>query len=133
MMAPIAHGIDLVEVARIDGMVAAHGDRFLERVFTSGERAYALAGGVQCAQRLSARFAAKEALLKALGTGMSTGMAWTDIEVCATATGAPTLVLSGGAAIVARDLGISNWMLSLTHTGGFAMASVIGVRADASA
>lgn len=124
----IAHGVDLVEIARIEGMIADHGDRFLERIFTAKERAYATAGGAQCAQRLSARFAAKEAVLKALGTGMSTGMSWTDIEVCTLATGAPALALTGGAAAAARALGVSSWMISLTHTGGFAMASVIGLR-----
>ncbi len=124
----IAHGIDLVEVARIDGMLASHGERFLERVFTQNERAYANAGGVQCSQRLSARFAAKEAVLKALGTGMSTGMAWTDIEVRTEASGEPRLFLTGGAATAAQAMGITQWLISLTHTGGLAMASVIALR-----
>ncbi len=129
----VAHGIDLVEITRIERMIADHGDRFLERIFTSRERAYATAGGAQCAQRLSARFAAKEAVLKALGTGMSTGMSWTDIEVFTLATGAPSILLTGGAAAAAKEAGIAQWMISLTHTGGFALASVIGLRAPASA
>ncbi|MSR69780.1 MAG: holo-[acyl-carrier-protein] synthase [Phycisphaerales bacterium] len=132
-MTLIAHGIDLVDITRIERMREDHGDRFLERVFTANERAYAIAGGAQSTQRLSARFAAKEAVLKALGTGMTTGMAWTDIEVFTLATGAPSLVLTGGAAAAAHAIGISHWMISLTHTGGFAMASVMGLSTHAPA
>ena len=121
----IGHGIDLVEISRIDEMLREHGERFLVRVFTHHERSYAATGGRQQAERLAARFAAKEAVLKALGTGLSGSIAWTEIEVHMLASGAPTIALTGGVAEVARKQGIDHWLVSLTHTGGMAMASVI--------
>ncbi len=126
-VAPIVHGIDLVEIARIQKLLDDHGDRFLDRVFTAQERAYADAGGVRRVERLAARFAAKEALLKAIGTGLRSGMSWTDIEVCTLPSGEPFIAATGRVAEVASMRGISRWLLSLSHTGGLAMASVIGV------
>jgi holo-[acyl-carrier protein] synthase len=82
-------------------------------------------GGKRQSERLAARFAAKEAVLKALGTGMSAGIAWTDIEVRMLASGAPTIVLAGGAAAIAAERRISVWHVSLSHAGGLALASVI--------
>jgi len=121
----IAHGIDLVEVSRIAAMVDRHGDRFLERVFTPGERAYALESRKRGEERLAARFAAKEAVLKALGTGWRSGIAWTDVEVVSLPSGAPELRLSGRAAEIARERGIERWLLSLSHTSVAAIASAI--------
>lgn len=126
-MNAIAHGIDLVDIARIERMLADHGDRFLQRVFTPLEQQYAQAGGMRGAERLAARFAAKEAVLKALGTGLRSGMSWTEIEVGILPSGAPTLVTTGCVDAVARERTIASWLISLSHSGGFAVASVIGV------
>ncbi len=126
-MNAIAHGIDLVDIARIERMLADHGDRFLQRVFTTAEQEYSKAGGLRCAERLAARFAAKEAVLKALGTGLRSGMSWTEIEVRVLPSGAPSLVTTGCVGDVARQRTITAWLISLSHSGGFAVASVIGV------
>lgn len=125
-MTPLAHGIDLVPIPRIERMLDDHADRFLERCFTPAERAYCLAHA-RPADHLAARFAAKEAILKALGTGWSAGIAWTDAEVIALATGAPSVALHNVAARIADERGIAAWLLSLTHAGGFAMASAIAL------
>lgn len=120
----IGHGIDLTPVDRIDRLLAEHGDRFLLRCFTPAEREYAQ-GRKKAAEHLAARFAAKEATLKALGTGWTGGIAWTDVEVVSTPSGAPILRLSGAAQRAAENLGITDWSLSLSHAGGVAAASVI--------
>lgn len=119
------HGIDLVEDRRIAGMLAEHGERFLERVFTEGERAYAESSQALRAERFAVRFAAKEAVLKALGTGWSGGIAWREVEVTRREGGVPGIELHGRAAEVARSLGIGRWHLSLSHAGGFSIASAI--------
>lgn len=120
----LGHGIDLCEVSRIGEMIAEHGDRFLERCFTPGERAYA-GERKRRDEHLAGRFAAKEAVLKALGTGWSTGIGWTDIEVVLLPSGQPTVKLAGRAAEIAASLGIASWFLSITHTSTFAAASAI--------
>lgn len=120
----LGHGIDLVEVSRISAMLSRHGDRFLERVFTPGERAYRAESATR-ALHLAARFAAKEAAFKALGTGWRSGIAWTDAEVVLEPSGKPTLRVGGEAASLAASLGIRSWHLSLTHAGAYAAASVI--------
>ncbi len=121
----IGHGVDLVEIARIERMLDDHGARFSARCFTDVECGYADASAAVRGERYAARFAAKEAVLKALGTGLRDGIEWTDIEVCRNAAGAPFIALRGRAAEVARSLGIESWTLSLSHAGGMAMASVI--------
>jgi holo-[acyl-carrier protein] synthase len=123
----VGHGVDLVEVARLSRSVERFGDRFLERVFTQAERTYA-GDGPRRDERLAARFAAKEAVFKALGTGWAQGAGWTDIEVVREAAGKPGLALHGKAADLAREIGAARWHLSLTHTGSTAMASVIAER-----
>lgn len=120
----LGHGVDLAEVARIGRSVERFGDRFLERVFTGAERAYS-GEGRRRDERLAARFAAKEAVFKALGTGWAQGAAWTDVEVERHASGRPALVLHGRAREMADALGVSRWHVSLTHTQTLAMASVI--------
>ena len=125
-MHPVAHGIDIVEIARIAQMEQEHGPRFLERCFTPDERDYA-GEHRRRAEHLAARFAAKEAVMKALGTGLSEGISWTDISVSRSATGAPQVVLTGRAAEIATAQGITSWLISLSHTGTLAMASVIGL------
>lgn len=125
-MSIVGHGIDLVEVARIGAMFAQHGQRFLNRCFTPDEQAYK-ADSRRRFEHLAARFAAKESVLKALGTGLTGGIAWTDIEVISSATGAPELALHGSAKGAAAKLHVKSWVISLTHTDAHAMASVIAI------
>lgn len=122
----IGHGIDLVETDRIGRMIGEHGERFLHRVFTEGERRYAEANPSRRVEHLAGRFAAKEAVLKVLGTGWSGGIGWTDAEVVREASGKPTIRLHGRAAAVAAELGITSWWLSISHVSTHAMASAIG-------
>jgi len=120
----IGHGIDLVEVDRIERMLAEHGGRMLERLFTKAEQDECNSD-VRRACRFAARFAAKEAALKALCTGLSGGIQWTDVSVANDANGAPKLVLAGKALAIANDLGVTQWVVSLSHTRTHAIASVI--------
>ena len=120
----IGSGIDMVEVHRIRDAVDRHGARFLDRVYTAAEQAYCLRKH-NAAESLAARFAAKEAGAKALGTGMSRGVTWLEIEVVREAGGRPTLVFHGRAAEMARTLNAGRAALSITHTKEFAMASVV--------
>jgi holo-[acyl-carrier protein] synthase len=124
----IGHGVDIVAIRRIEAMLEEHGERFIQRCFTEAERRYADAGSRRRAERYAARFACKEAVLKALGTGLRDGIAWTDIEVVNEPSGRPRLRLSGRCAELATELGIGAWHVSLSHAGeagGFAVASVI--------
>jgi len=123
----LIHGVDIVEVERIDRMVREHGDRFLDRCFTDMEKVYCLAK-VHPAPHLAARFAAKEAVLKAIGTGLSGGAQWTDIGVDHDQSGRPLVELTGVVSETAKTLGVVRWELSITHTRSVAMASVIGYR-----
>jgi len=125
-MNAIAHGIDIIRVERIRGMIERHAERFLERIFTQGERAYALERK-RAAEHLAARFAAKEAVFKALGTGWRDGMAFTEIEVVLRPSGEPTIQLSGEAARAAECRGIAAWLVTLSHTETDAIASVIAL------
>ena len=121
----IAHGVDIIEVQRIAEMLERHGQQFLDRVFTAGEQGYS-AESRRRNEHLAARFAAKEAVLKALGTGWRSGIAWTDVEVVPLPSGQPTVRLHGRAAEIAGEQRISAWSLSLSHTSNYAVASVIG-------
>jgi holo-[acyl-carrier protein] synthase len=123
-MRVIGHGIDLVEVDRIRDAVERHGERFLRRIYTADEQAQAGTGPLRI-QFLAGRFAAKEAVMKALGTGWSQGIAWTDIDVRRLPSGKPELLLTGRCADIAADLGVSGWELSITHTDGHAAASAV--------
>ncbi|MCG3124068.1 MAG: Holo-[acyl-carrier-protein] synthase [Phycisphaerales bacterium] len=124
----LAHGIDIVEVDRIRRMLDEHGESFRQRCFTAGEIAYCERGGRRD-EHYAARFAAKEAVLKALGTGWSAGIAWTDVEVVLLPSGQPTVALRGKAAEIASVLGVKAWALSLSHTSGTAVASAIATGA----
>ncbi|MCB9838853.1 MAG: holo-ACP synthase [Phycisphaeraceae bacterium] len=126
-MQTFAHGIDLVDIARFERTLTDHPERFRERCFTENERAYALAHPRRESQHLAARFAAKEATLKAIGTGWRDGIAWTDIEVRLLPSGAPTLHVGGKAGEIAAQLGITGWLVSLSHTDTHAIASVIAL------
>ena len=124
----IAHGIDLVDFPRIDAMVTRHGRRFLDRVFTAKEQADANAVK-NTTEKLAGRFAAKEAVLKLLGTGWRGKIAWTDIEVVNNAMGQPIVEISGEVFRIADEQGIEQITLSITHTADFAIASAVALRA----
>jgi len=122
----IGTGVDLAEIERIERALAArHGERLRVRVFTEGERAYCESRGRTRAQSYAARFAAKEAVMKALGVGWGAHAAWHEIEVVRARGAAPRIVLRGNAAETARRLGIARWSLSLSHAGGLAIAFVV--------
>lgn len=121
----LGHGIDIVEISRIESMLEDHADRFATRCFTEQEQAYAEESPRVRGERYAGRFAAKEAVLKALGTGLRYGLEFTQIEVERTGEGAPTLRLHGKAAEMAQSRGIARWHISLSHAGGFAVATVI--------
>ena len=121
----IGTGIDLVEVSRIGKMVESHGARFLTRCFTEAEQAYAEAGKKRRLEHYAARFACKEAVLKALGTGWRDGIAWTDIEVIREPSGKPRVEVSGRCLEIAEELGIGHWHISLSHSSTHAIASAI--------
>ena len=125
-MPDLVHGVDLVEIRRIESMLESHGDHFIQRVFTPDERRYAEDGGGGRVERYAARFAAKEAVFKALGCGWAGGTSWVDVGVTHRPGGAPDLKLTGHTASLAREQGITHWALSLSHSGGIAMASVVG-------
>ncbi|MEQ9461623.1 MAG: holo-ACP synthase [Phycisphaeraceae bacterium] len=120
----LGHGVDLTEVSRVLDLIEKHGESFLERCFTQAEAEYA-SDSKRFGEHLAARFAAKEAVLKALGTGLTSGISWQDIEVIRSPLGKPNVRLSGRAHDIAAELGITDWHLSLSHTAGLAMASVI--------
>jgi holo-[acyl-carrier protein] synthase len=120
----IGLGTDLIEIERIERSVARFGERFLERVFTPGEIAYCRAKRTS-AESLAARFAAKEAGAKALGTGISRGVNWKEFEVRRQPGQRPELHLSGRAAEIAQHLGIRRLSLSLTHSREMSMAVVV--------
>jgi holo-[acyl-carrier protein] synthase len=124
-MSIIGHGIDLVETERIAEMLAEHGQRFLDRCYTPGEQAYCAANIKRRVEHLAGRFAAKEAVLKALGTGWRGGIAWTDIEILRAESGQPGVVLSGECQRVAKKLGIVRWHISISHVKTHASASAI--------
>ena len=127
----VGHGIDLVDTARIEHLLAEHGRRFLDRCFTAEEQAYCDANVKRRVEHLAGRFAAKEAILKVLGTGWSGGIAWTDAEVVREPSGRPTVRLHDRCAEVAAERGIDQWWLSLSHIESHAMASAIGVASEA--
>lgn len=118
-------GTDLIEIARIERSLGRYGERFLERVFTPGEIAFCLQKGKGAAESLAARFAAKEAAAKSLGTGISRGVSWRDFEVERAPGEAPRMILRGRAAERAAALGVVRSALSLTHDRNLAMAVVV--------
>lgn len=122
-MVIVGIGVDLVKVIRIEEAIARFGTRFLKRCFTAAERERCGAD----AMRLAARFAAKEAVGKALGVGLR-GLSWQDIEIITDAAGRPAVRLQGRAAEVARAAGIGRCELSLAHDGDYAIAFVVAVR-----
>jgi holo-[acyl-carrier protein] synthase len=120
----VGSGIDMVEIRRIQQSMDRHGRRFLDRVYTAAEQAYCLRKR-NSAESFAARFAAKEAGAKSLGTGISHGVSWLEIEVVREPSGKPTLRFHGRAAQIATRLGVARAALSITHTAELAMASVV--------
>jgi holo-[acyl-carrier protein] synthase len=120
----VGMGIDIVEVKRIAAIIESQKERFLRRVYTLDEVAY-------CEQfksryeRYAGRFAAKEAAMKALGTGWSRGVRWVDLEVVRQPGGRPTLIIKGEAKKIADRLGVKSIAISITHTAEQALAQVI--------
>jgi holo-[acyl-carrier protein] synthase len=123
LMASLRTGVDMIEVERIREAALRHGERFYRRFFTEGERAY-------CEDRftaLAARFAAKEAVAKALGTGIG-DVRWVEIEIVSNERRQPDLKLHGAAADLAASLGLNSWSVSLSHTHAYAIAFVVAMR-----
>lgn len=118
-------GTDLIEIARIEESIERHGERFLHKIFTQSEIAYCLQKKKSSAESFAARFAAKEAGAKALGTGISRGVSWKELEVRREIGERPTLHLSGRAAERAAQMGVRTLSLSLTHSRDVAMAVVV--------
>jgi holo-[acyl-carrier protein] synthase len=117
-------GVDITEVDRIEAAMARRGRAFLERLFTPSEISYCQRHRNR-AERFAGRFAAKEAAMKALGTGWARGVRWIDIEVVREPSGKPTLKLSGATRAIADGLGVKNIALTITHDGNIALAQVI--------
>jgi holo-[acyl-carrier protein] synthase len=123
-------GTDIVEIVRIGKIIERHGDHFVTRVFTDGEIRY-------CQQRkeylqhYAGRWAAKEAVMKVLGTGFVRGIGWKDIEVTVQPSGQPQIVLHGGVRDYARELGIETVLISISHCRSYATATAIGLRGEA--
>ena len=120
----VGTGIDVVEVPRVAAAIERFGERFLQRIFTPGEIRYCQSKANRV-ERYAARFAAKEAGMKALGTGWNHGVRWRDVEVQRQSGGRPTIVFHGVAAQFAQKLGTHHAALSLTHTAAEAIAHVI--------
>ncbi len=120
----IGTGIDIAEVPRIRHSIERFGDRFLNRIYTAGEIRYCDSKANRV-ERYAARFAAKEAAMKALGTGWSHGVRWRDCEVSRLPGGRPTILFHGKAGEIAATLGLKNAALSISHTEAQAIAQVI--------
>ena len=121
-------GIDLIECSRIRDVLERHGDRFLERLLTPAEIEYVRGYHKQIVPRLAGRFAAKEAILKVLGTGWRGQIAWRDIEILNDRNGQPHVTLTGECARIARQLGIARVLISITHTENYGAANAMGLR-----
>jgi holo-[acyl-carrier protein] synthase len=120
----VGTGVDLAEVPRIKASIERFGEKFIARIYTPGEIAY-VGRKANKYERYAARFAAKEAGMKAIGTGWRRGVTWQDFEVANLPSGKPTLLLHGVAWEIAKKLGVRNVALSITHTAELGMAHVI--------
>ena len=118
----LATGVDLIEIARIDEVVTRHGKHYLERVFTPAELDYC----GKRAESLAGRFAAKEAVAKALGTGIG-DVSWKEIEILGDEQNAPILTLYGVAKTKAEELGLTNWSVSISHSQSHSVALVVAI------
>ena len=122
----LAHGIDIVEIGELRRLINEPGGHFMTRCFTSAEQLDA-GEGPNRIDRLAGRFAAKEAVAKALGVGWGNGIAWTDIEIRTMDSGAPDIVLHRRAKEVADQLGVIRFLISTSHTGAYAIASSLAL------
>jgi holo-[acyl-carrier protein] synthase len=120
----VGTGVDIIETARLEEALRKHGERFSKRVCTPAEIAYCQKFK-NPAERLAARFAAKEAAFKALGTGWSEGLRWVDVEITHSASGKPELILRGRAEEIARRLGVARTAVSISHSDRYVVAQVI--------
>jgi len=120
----IGLGVDLVRISRFGALLQKRKQAVLERLFTPGELAYSFAKR-DPSPHLAARFAAKEAFLKALGLGLRQGLSWQQVEIVTDSLGKPSLVLSGNAAEIMQQRGARTCHLSYSHDGDYAMATVI--------
>jgi holo-[acyl-carrier protein] synthase len=120
----VGTGVDIMETSRVEEALLKHGERFAKRVCTPAEMAYCQKFK-DSAERFAARFAAKEAAFKALGTGWSQGVRWVDVEITHAASGKPELILRGEAEEIARRLGVVRTAVSISHAGRFVVAQVI--------
>lgn len=120
----VGTGIDIAETSRIAEALAEHGERFLKRICTAAESAYCEKFKNR-AERIAARFAAKEAAFKALGTGWRNGVRWVDVEVVHLPSGKPELVLRGQAEAMAHQLGVTRTSVSISHSDHYVVAQVI--------
>ncbi|HVT90989.1 MAG TPA: holo-ACP synthase [Tepidisphaeraceae bacterium] len=127
-MSIIGHGIDIIETARIKRSVDEHGQRFLDRVYTPAEQEYCSRNKKRYFEHLAGRFAAKEAVLKVLGTGWRGGIAWTDVEILPEPSGQPKIKLTGECLRIATEQKIRQWHVSISHIETHATASAIGLR-----
>ncbi|WP_166819773.1 holo-ACP synthase [Thalassoroseus pseudoceratinae] len=128
-MTIIGLGTDIVEIARIGRMIERHGELFLRKIYTDEEIKY-------CHRRrdsypnFAGRWAAKEAVMKTLGTGVSQGVSWQHVEVVSLPSGAPTMKVRGGAWDYARSLGIDDFLITISHCRAYATATAIAIRND---
>ena len=121
----VSLGLDLTAIERLAEAETRRGERFLARVFTAGERAYCERRAARRHVHYAGRFAVKEAVMKALGTGWTRGVRWVDIEVRRASGGPPEVVLHGATARIAAERGIARWHVTITHDGGLAAAVVV--------
>ena len=128
-MSVIAHGIDLIACSRVKEIIARHGNRFIARVLTDRETEY-VHSKRDPVPHIAGRFAAKEAILKALGTGWRGKVSWRDMEVTNDHNGQPSVTLTGECAQRAKKLGIDRILISISHTEEFAQASAIAVSSE---
>src|SRR5687768_16352288 len=118
----LATGVDLSEIARIKEVVARHGKHYLDRIFTPAELVYC----GKRAESLAGRFAAKEAVAKALGSGID-DISWKDIEIVGDEKNAPVLTLHGAAEAKAKELGLTTWSVSISHSDSHSLAFVVAI------
>ncbi len=126
----IGHGIDIVEIAKLKASQDRTQNKFESQCFTALECQIADEAGVNRVACLAGRFAAKEAVLKALGTGWSQGITWKDVEIQRLATGCPSVVLYAKAKEIADQLNVATWLISISHEESYAVASAIAVGSD---
>mgnify|MGYP001037732873 CR=1 FL=1 len=119
-------GTDIVEIVRVGEMIERHGEHFLQRVYTEGEIGYCQ-DRKQSYQHFAGRWAAKEAVMKSLGTGFIKGISWKDIEVCNQKSGAPVMKLHGGTREFAESCGIGEILITISHCRSFATATAIAL------